>query len=144
MRTGIRTLFTVCIITALAPAAPAAATSAAAASARAQATRIEVDREGGFAGRHDSYVVDRWTHGGRRPLRMAGSRAFLRLRGSYGRLNACCDLFSYRVTVTYRGGWQKVVSTIQGAPAPRILWDVIADVQRAGVDSGAELSHPAA
>ncbi|WP_433373541.1 hypothetical protein ACQPZX_02115 [Actinoplanes sp. CA-142083] len=126
MRKSIRSLFTVCAVAAaLAPAVPAAA-------APAQASRIEVERAGGFAGRHDTYVVDRWTDGGRRPLRTASSGAFLRLRGSYGQLNACCDLFSYRVTVTYRGGRQKEISTIQGAPAPRILWDVIADVQRVG------------
>jgi hypothetical protein len=141
-----KALLAACAVALLTPAAPAAP-----AAASAPATRIEVDREGGFAGRHDAYVVDRWTDGGRRALRMAGSNAFLRLRGSYGQLNACCDLFSYRVTVTYRGGWQKQVSTIQGAPAPRILWDVIAEAQRvgvdngqAGVDNGQKLSHQGA
>lgn len=139
MRKGIRTLFTVCALAVLTPAAPAAA-----APWQAQATRIQVDREGGFAGLRNSFVVDRWTDGARRPLRMAGSAAFLRLRGSYQPENPCCDLFSYHVTVTYRGGWQKEVSTVQGTPAPSILWDVINDVQRLGVDNGQEMSHQAA
>ncbi|MFI5894382.1 hypothetical protein ACIA5D_30205 [Actinoplanes sp. NPDC051513] len=139
MRKVIRTLFTVCAIAVLTPAvaSPAQATSPAQAKSAAQATRIVLDREGGFAGLRNSYVVDRWTDGGRRPLRMAGSNAFLRLRGSYQPANPCCDLFAYRLTVTYRGGWQKVVSTVQGTAAPSILWDVIADVQRVGVDNGA-------
>jgi hypothetical protein len=64
---------------------------------------------------------------------MAGSPEFGRLRGSYQPVNACCDRYSYRVTVTYRGGRHKTVSTVQGTTAPRILWDVITEVERVGI-----------
>jgi hypothetical protein len=122
----ITTLVTVCAVAALSPAVPAAA-------APAPPTAIVLERVGGFAGTRDSFVVDRSTVGGRRPLRMAGSPEFKRLRSSYPPEDPCCDRYSYRVTVTYRGGHHKTVSTVQGATAPRILWDVIAEVERVGV-----------
>jgi hypothetical protein len=117
----ITTLVTACAIAALTPAAPAL-----------PATTIVLERAGGFAGTRDSFAVDRSTAGGRRPLRMAGSAEFRRLRGSYLPTNPCCDRYSYRVTVTYRGGLHKTVATVQGSAAPRILWDVIAEVERVG------------
>lgn len=126
-RTGITTLIAVCAIGALTPATPAAA-----APAPAPAVGIVLERAGGFAGTRDSFVVDRSTVGGRRSLRMAGSAEFRRLRGSYQPANPCCDRFSYRLTVTYRGGRHKMVSTVQGTTAPRILGDVIAEVERVG------------
>jgi hypothetical protein len=97
------------------------------------ATAIVLERSGGFRGGRDSFVVDRSTVGGRRPLRMAGSDSFKRLRSSYQPANPCCDRYSYRLTVTYRGGNHKAVSTVQGATAPRLLWDVIAEAERVGV-----------
>jgi hypothetical protein len=123
---GITTLIAVCAIAALTPAAPAAA-------AQVPATAIVLERAGGFAGTRDSFVVDRSTVGGRRPLRMAGSPEFRWLRSSYQPENPCCDRYSYRVTVTYPGGHHKTVSTVQGATAPHILWDVIAQVERVGI-----------
>jgi len=122
---GITTLIAVCATAAFAPAAPAAAGAV-------PATAIVLDRAGGFAGTQDLFVVDRSTVGGRRPLRMAGSPEFRRLGGSYQPKNPCCDRYSYRVTVTYRGGRHRTVSTVQGATAPRVLWDVIAAVERVG------------
>ncbi len=111
---------------ALGPATPAVAAPVA-------ATAIVLERSGGFAGRHDSFVADRSTVGSREVLRMAASPEFRWLRGSYQPKNACCDRFSYRVTVTYRDGHRKTVSTTQGTPAPRILGQVIAEVERVGV-----------
>ena len=125
-RRGITTLVAACIVAALAPAAPAAA-------APVPAAVIVLERSGGFAGTRDSFVVDHSTAGGRRSLRMAGSAGFRSLRGSYQPANPCCDRFSYRLTVTYRDGHRKSVSTVQGTTAPRILWDVIAEVERVGV-----------
>ena len=125
IRRGMTTLVALCATTALAPAAPAAAMPM-------LATTIRLDRAGGFAGMRDSFVVDRFTVGGQRPRRIAASPGFRRLRGSYQPANSCCDRYSYRVTVTYRGGNQKSVSTVQGATAPRILWDVIEEVERVG------------
>jgi hypothetical protein len=123
-------LAAVCGIAALVPATPAAAAPAAPASA---AVRIVLDRDGGFGGGHVSFVVDRTTVGGQRPLRLAASNAFHWLRNSYRPANPCCDRFSYRVTVTYRNGYRKTVSTVDGTPAPRVLWDVISQSQQVGV-----------
>jgi hypothetical protein len=128
-RNGIVTLLTVCGFAALTPATPAAAAPAPFGSA----TRILLDRSGGFAGKTDSFVVDRTTVGGKRALRMAGSFQFRWLRSSYQPENPCCDRYAYRVTVSYRGGHRKTVSTVQGARAPRILWDVIGESERVGV-----------
>lgn len=114
--------------------APAAASLPAAPvpAAPTTAVRIVLEREGGFAGTAKSFVVGRETVDGRRALRMAATRDFLWLRNSYQPRNSCCDRFSYRLTVTYRGGFHKTVSTVQGTTAPRILWDVIAEAQRVG------------
>jgi len=119
------TLIALCGVATLAPEPSAAATPI-------LATTIVLDREGGFAGTRDSFVVDGSTAGGRRPRLMASSPAFRRLHGSYPAGNPCCDRYSYRVTVTYRGGFRKTVTTVQGVAAPRILWDVIAEVERLG------------
>jgi hypothetical protein len=125
-RKGITILVAVCAMGALTPAAPATA-------APAPAVGIVLERAGGFAGTRDSFVVDRSTVGGGRSLRMAGSTEFRRLRSSYQPANPCCDRYSYRVAVTYRDGHHKTVSTVQGTTAPRILRDVIAEVERVGV-----------
>ncbi|MEU7904894.1 protealysin inhibitor emfourin [Actinoplanes sp. NPDC049118] len=124
-RRGAIALAAACAVAALTPAAPAAA-------APAPAVAIVLERTGGFAGTRDTFVVDRSTAEGRRPLRMAASPAFRGLRGSYQPANSCCDRYFYRLTVTYRGGRHKTVSTVQGTTAPSILWRVIADVERVG------------
>ncbi|MEV0128548.1 hypothetical protein AB0H83_08775 [Dactylosporangium sp. NPDC050688] len=128
-RKGIVTLIAACGIAALTPAAPAAAAPV----PFGQATKIVLDRSGGFAGEKTSFVVDRTTVGGRPVLRMAGSWKFRWLRSSYQPRNPCCDRYAYRVTVTYRGGSHKTVRTVQGTRAPRILWDVISETERVGV-----------
>ncbi|MCU7724443.1 hypothetical protein ODJ79_12015 [Actinoplanes sp. KI2] len=119
------TLVALGVITAFAPAAPVAA-------APILANTIVLDRSGGFAGGQVTFVVDRSTVGGEEPRRMAGSPEFQRLRSSYQPDNACCDRFSYRLTVSYVGGYRKTVSTVQGTTAPQILWDVISAVERVG------------
>jgi emfourin len=121
----VTTLVAVGAVAALTPAAPAVAGAT-------PATTIVLERAGGFAGTRASFLVDRSTVDGRRSLRMAGSSEFRRLRGSYQPQNPCCDRYSYRVAVTYRGGRHKTVSTVQGATAPRILWQIIAEVERVG------------
>lgn len=128
-RNGIVTLVAVCGIAALAPAAPAAAAPVSFGSA----TKIVLERSGGLAGETTSFVVDRTTVGGQGALRMAGSYKFRWLRNSYEPQNSCCDRYAYRVTVSYRGGFRKSVRTVQGATAPRILWDVIGESERVGV-----------
>src|SRR3954468_22493438 len=75
------------------------------ASARATtiAYKVVLERSGGFAGRHDTYVVDRDVRQSARVLRLAGSAAFRRLHASYVPANPCCDRFNYRLTAYYRG-----------------------------------------
>ncbi|MBU2667108.1 hypothetical protein KOI35_26730 [Actinoplanes bogorensis] len=116
-----------CAVASVAPAVPVAA-----APASTAATAIVLERTGGFAGRSDTFVVDRSTVGGRTPLRAAGSAEFRSLRRSYQLRNNCCDRYTYRITVSYRHGRSKTVDTVQGAPAPRILGYVIDEVQRVG------------
>jgi hypothetical protein len=128
-RKGIVALVAACAAMTLTPAAPAAAATTGSGSA----TRVLLERTGGFAGRHDSFVVDRSTVGGRRSLRMVESHQFRSLRSSYQPANSCCDRYFYQVTVTYRGGHRKTVSTVQGTEAPRILSDLIGEVERVGV-----------
>ncbi|MEU8657169.1 hypothetical protein [Actinoplanes philippinensis] len=125
-RKSFATLVAACAVATLAPAAPASA-------APAVATSITLDRSGGFAGQHQTFLVNRSTPDGRPVLRLAGRGDFLRLRASYLPKNPCCDRFEYRLTVTYRGGFRKTVSTVQGTSGvPEILWTVISDVERVG------------
>ncbi|WP_433222326.1 hypothetical protein ACQP00_23170 [Dactylosporangium sp. CS-047395] len=130
-QTAILTLTTACTAAVLSPAPPAAA--APSLLPAGQARTIVLERSGGFAGEETAFVVDRTTVGGRPALRMAGSRAFLKLRRSYQPKNPCCDRYAYRVTVTYRGGHRKSVETVQGTNAPHVLWDVIGQSERYGV-----------
>ncbi|MET7421131.1 hypothetical protein [Dactylosporangium sp. NPDC005555] len=123
------TFVAVCGIAALAPAAPAAASPIPFSSA----TKIVLDRSGGFAGEKTAFVVDRTTVGGAKALRMAGSVKFRWLRSSYQPRNPCCDRYEYKVTVSYRGGYRKTVRTVQGTDAPRVLLDVISEGERVGV-----------
>ncbi|WP_433795736.1 hypothetical protein [Actinoplanes sp. CA-252034] len=128
-RKSLAALVTACAAVALAPAAPANA-------APFIATSITLDRSGGFAGQQETFQVDRGTPGGPLALRMAGSRDFLRLRASYQPKDPCCDRFEYRLSVTYRSGYRKTVSTVQGTPdVPPILWKVITEVERVGTGS---------
>jgi len=125
-RRGLAALAALAGIAALAPEAPAAAMPV-------PADAIVLDRTGGFAGSRDSFLVDGSTVGGQRARRLAAGPGFRRLRGSYQPADTCCDRYAYRLTVTYRGGYRKTISTIQGATAPRVLWQVIAEVERVGV-----------
>src|SRR3954462_3312528 len=103
VRNSIAAVVAACGIATFTPATPAAAHPV----PPGTAVRIVLDRSGGFAGRTDTFVVSPSTAGGEQPLRLAGSYAFTRLRGSYLPRNSCCDRFSYRVEVSYRGGFRK-------------------------------------
>ncbi|MER7278747.1 protealysin inhibitor emfourin [Dactylosporangium sp. NPDC000244] len=130
-RNAIVTLALTGAVAAAAPATPAAA--APGMIPIGLASKIVLERSGGFAGEQTAFVVDRSTAGGRPALRMAGSVRFLRLRPAYEPKNPCCDRYAYRITVTYRTGFHKSVSTVQGTKAPRILWDTIGQAERYGV-----------
>ncbi|MBL7260254.1 hypothetical protein [Paractinoplanes lichenicola] len=124
---GVFALTVACAAAVFTPAVPVSA-----ASASAPAEAIVLERTGGFAGKRDTFVVDRSTADGRGPLRVAGSTEFKSLRASYRPRNSCCDRYSYRVTVSYRHGRVKTVTAVQGASAPRILWRTIDEVQHVG------------
>ncbi|MFD1373029.1 hypothetical protein [Actinoplanes sichuanensis] len=129
IRTSLAALVASCAVATITPAAPATA-------APVLASSITLDRSGGFTGRHDTFVVTGATPNGRPALRMVSTRQFLRLRGSYQPKNPCCDRYVYELTVTYRNGFHKKVSTVQGTPGvPQILWDVIGEVERVGSES---------
>jgi hypothetical protein len=125
-------------VAALAAALVAPASPALAHNTTGAADRLVLERSGGFAGVQDSFVVDRSVVGGAKPLRLAGSVGFRRLRAAYRPSNPCCDRFSYRITAFYAGGSRKTVATTEGAAAPQILWDVIGLTQRVG-----RRGHPA-
>lgn len=128
-RRSLATLVAACAVATIAPAAPATA-------APVLASSITLERSGGFTGRDDTFVVTGRTPGGRPSLRMVSTRQFLRLRASYHPKNPCCDRYAYELTVTYRNGFRKTVSTVQGTPdVPQILWDVIGEVERVGSKS---------
>ncbi len=120
---------------------PAVATAPVVAAAPVPALAVTLERSGGFAGRQDLFAVDRSTAGSQRVLRMTASPEFKRLRPAYQPKNSCCDRYFYRVTVTYRGGHHKAVSTVQGATAPPILWKVITEVERLTTAAPAAARH---
>ena len=93
---------------------------------------IQVDRTGGIAGRHDRYVVSRLTPNrpARTALALAGTPRYRWLKPSYLPADPCCDRFSYEVTVRYQRGPTKVVRTMDGGSAPKLLWQVIRLTQR--------------
>jgi len=96
------------------------------------AYQIQLDRTGGIAGRHDRYVVGWFTPS--RPawtaLALASTPRYRWLKPSYLPADPCCDRFSYEVTVRYQRGSTKVVRTMDGASAPKLLWQVIRLTQR--------------
>jgi len=129
----------VVVLAALGVASPALASPGSAAGS-GPASRLVLERTGGFAGVHDTFVVDRSVAAGARVLRLAGTARFRRLGRSYQPANPCCDRFSYRLTVSYpiHRGAAKTITTVQGAPAPKILWDVITMTEQVG--TGRQLS----
>jgi hypothetical protein len=96
---------------------------------------IQVDRSGGIAGRHDVFTVGWFTPNrpGWTALALASTPRFRWLKPSYLPADQCCDRFSYVVTVRYQRGPTKVVRTMDGAPAPAVLWQVIKLTQRGGL-----------
>lgn len=106
-----------------------AATLASAAPAQAgwsDAYQVTLTRTGGFAGVNEQYTVSASTvHISTADLMAtAGSCEFRRLSPSYT-AGTGADRFRYTVTVTYRNGVTKTVSTEDGVEAPEVLWQVI-------------------
>lgn len=118
-------LAAVCGLAALVPAQPASA------DRYAPATQIVLTRSGGFAGGRTTWIVDQRTSHGDRALALASSPEFQRLDPSYLPSNQCCDRYSYRVNVSYRGGGAKTVDAMDGL-GPRVLWAVINETEKNG------------
>jgi hypothetical protein len=65
-------------------------------------------------------------------VELVASAEFRRLRHTHLPKNSCCDRYFYRVTVAYRDTHRKTISTVQGAAAPSLLWNVMSLTGRAG------------
>jgi hypothetical protein len=116
------------LIGALGLAAPGvAAPRRAAAAPSTYAYRVVLDATGGFANLHQHWVVARSTPGanvGRLFDTVSGGR-FRALRPSYLPADPCCDRFTYRLSVSYRRGRTRTVTTMDGTAAPPVLWTAI-------------------
>lgn len=99
------------------------------------ANRVELVRTGGITGIPQTWVVDAEHFGepGARLLALVSTPEYLALKPLYGPKNPCCDFFIYTVTVTYDGGFTKVVRTSELATdEPELLTRVILLTQRIG------------
>ncbi|MFI6996676.1 protealysin inhibitor emfourin [Nocardia sp. NPDC050175] len=99
-----------------------------------QATSVEVNQTGGFAGVDQLYTVDDKVDNQRRGslFDMVGSPDFQTLTDAYTGPNDCRDSYFYTVTVTYRDGTSKRVTTDECNESPKLLTDVIALTKEIG------------
>jgi hypothetical protein len=135
------------IVGALGLAAPGAAAplreTTTAGAPSTYAYRVVLDATGGFANLHQHWVVvrsDPGTDVARLFGTVSGGR-FRALRPSYLPANPCCDRFTYRLSVSYRHGRTKTVTTMDGTTAPPVLWKAINLVRAAAAPA---ISRPAA
>ncbi|GAB1646296.1 hypothetical protein KRMM14A1259_67190 [Krasilnikovia sp. MM14-A1259] len=107
------------------------------------ASRVTVIRTGGFAGVHDSYVVDSTTvHVDTEHLmQLVSSLQFRRLDATYPASTPGADRFVYTVTVRYGHGWTKTVRTVEGADAPAVLWQTINLTRQISLDVSSTPTH---
>ncbi|MFG1798444.1 protealysin inhibitor emfourin [Nocardia sp. NPDC049149] len=98
-----------------------------------EATSIEVNQTGGFAGAEVRYTVDSTTDNQRRSelLNTVSSPQFQALQDSYTEPN-CRDAYSYDVTATYRDGTSKHIVADECGQLPQLLTDVIAGAKEIG------------
>ncbi|WP_069163332.1 protealysin inhibitor emfourin [Nocardia altamirensis] len=104
------------------------------AAAPPEATSIEVNQTGGFAGAEVRYTVDSTTDNQRRTelLNTVSSPQFQALQDSYTEPNGCRDTYSYAVTATYRDGTSKHIVADECGELPQLLTDVIAGTKEIG------------
>lgn len=100
----------------------------------AAATSVEVNQTGGFAGVNQVYTVDETVDNPRRGslFDMAAAPDFRTLTDAYTGPNDCRDSYQYAVTVTYRDGTTKSVSTDECNESPKALTDIIALTKEIG------------
>jgi hypothetical protein len=65
-----------------------------------------------------------WFTPNRPALALASTPQYRRLKSEYLPADPCCDRSSYEVTVRYQRGPAKVVRTMDGAAATKLLWQV--------------------
>ncbi|WP_018349699.1 hypothetical protein [Longispora albida] len=95
---------------------------------------VTLDQTGGYAGVRLRYTVDRnaATAQASELLSLTSTPAFTTLGDSYLPDDPCCDRFTYDLTVRYKNGVVKTVSTIDGGGAPAILEQAISLAKDAG------------
>ncbi|WP_146251243.1 protealysin inhibitor emfourin [Nocardia tenerifensis] len=100
----------------------------------AKATSVEVNQTGGFAGVNQFYTVDDTVQNQRRGalFEMVDSAEFRTLTDAYTGPSDCRDSYFYAVTVTYRDGSSKRVTTDECNEAPKLLTDIIALTKEIG------------
>ncbi|WP_433664169.1 hypothetical protein ACQPW1_19800 [Nocardia sp. CA-128927] len=98
------------------------------------ATSVEVNQTGGFAGVNQLYVVDETVDNQRRGnlFEMVDSPEFRTLTDAYTGPSDCRDSYFYAVTVNYRDGSSKRVTTDECNESPKLLTDIIALTKEIG------------
>ncbi|MCI4063235.1 hypothetical protein MRQ36_11885 [Micromonospora sp. R77] len=96
-------------------------------AARSTAEQVTVTRTGGFAGLTTEFTVASNTvHAATTDLiYTVNGREFRTLAPSYLPSSNGADRYVYTVTVSYSNGATKTVTTMDGAEAPAVLWQVI-------------------
>ncbi|RNL90339.1 hypothetical protein EFE23_24135 [Micromonospora solifontis] len=96
-------------------------------AARSTAYQVTVERTGGFAGVDESYtVLSSTVHLYTTDLMATvNGREFRTLGSAYRPAIPGADRYSYTVSVAYTNGHSKTVTTMDGADAPAVLWQVI-------------------
>ncbi|WP_405162888.1 hypothetical protein OG203_42590 [Nocardia sp. NBC_01499] len=99
-----------------------------------EATSVEVNQTGGFAGVNQFYTVDDTVQNQRRGelFDKVDSPDFRTLTDAYTGPNDCRDSYFYAVTVNYRDGSSKRVTTDECNAAPQVLTDIIALTKEIG------------
>jgi hypothetical protein len=129
------------LVVGLAAAALGAASVASAASAEptgqprpTMTDRVVVERTGGIAGVHDTFIVEsrNTSPEAEKLFALTSSPEFLALDPVYLPQDTCCDFFEYRVTVSYTDGSGRWLVTMDGGDAPDLVWDVIGLTQSIG------------
>lgn len=108
-------------------------------AAHGTAYQVTVTRTGGFAGVDERYTVSSQTVHLSTPdlMYLVNGREFRTLAKSYLPAQPGADRFSYTVAVSYSNGRPRTVSTVEGAEAPAVLWQVIDMTMRISTDLSA-------
>lgn len=92
------------------------------------AKRIHLTRTGGVAGQRQEFDLARDSVSSAEVFAWVETPEFRDLALDHPVANECCDRFRYTLTVDYHTATKRI-TTIDEAPAPEILWQVIRRVQ---------------